>query len=638
MAHQIKHAFVAPLEFVFKSPEGLSLLSPVASGGHLFSYLQRERRFHVDKARIYSAELTCGLEYLHSRLIIPASPKPENIVLDASGHVSLCNPSLFWPEEKDGIPIVPREGDIPAPELLLGQEASEAADWWSLGVLLHEMLTGLTPFYHEDVQEQRRQIINQALQLPEGLPTAARDILIELLDKDPAKRLGANGVSAVKAHPFFEGVNWLDLAQPSREATFDPNQAETVFRVEPDEVRDSRVYHETGVQRVSEEGVLEKQIRLSFFIEFWYPVNDKVEEDAPDQTRSTPETDEWELVWEPASRVFHFSSRSTGEKRTIRSDGPPPFASPDCDLAAQSSHPSQFQKKEPLKFALKDGYSNRLVSQILGYDVDLDDAILARDTSIGAPYFPSLNCNFSWVTPLEWVTDDGNAALVELFLAKGADANFSTSPRKGPALVWAVKRRNQKLIDMLLPKSNRVTATRALCRAVEQQDTAIVAALLANGVLPNFEESDQPRPRILRYHGPCAWPALNQGASLEARDFTPPLVRAARLGNAGLVRLLLAHGADVNAAYHVLYVPNKRKPWEEPAPPIQFSCGRAAQLAQELGHSEVVQLLLDSGADVSLPPPVWPVPKHTCPLIPRSVYLRVMVGLEALAAARRSCL
>ena len=264
--------------------------------------------------------------------------------------------------------------------------------------------------------------------------------------------------------------------------------------------------------------------------------------------------------------------------------------------------------------------------------MDLNDAILERHIWSEYGHF-GRECNGSdWLTPLEWVTDNGNATLVMSFLEHGADANFSTHPRKGPALVRAVKRRNQKLIDMLLPKSNRVTSTRALCHAVEQQDVAIVTALLANGALPDFLESDRPRPVIPSPFAPCAWPAYNRGESLKAQDFTPPLVRAARLGNARLVRLLLEHGADANAAYHVLDVPDPRRPWEKPAAPIHFACGRAAQLAQELGNSEVVRLLLDGSADVDLPAPVWPVPGHTCPLVPRSVYVRVTAGLKAAAA------
>jgi serum/glucocorticoid-regulated kinase 2 len=632
LVHKLKHPFLAPVEYAFSSPEGLSLLSPVANGGHLFPYLQKERRFEVDKARLYSAELTSAMEYLHSRGIL-ACLKPENVVLDPYGHISLCSPGLY-------VSNTPSETEIPAPELILGQEASKTADWWGLGVILYEMLIGVPPFYHEDGQERQHRITNQTVQLPTGLPAAARNILTKLLDKDPVTRLGANGASEVKAHQFLDGIDWFGLTHRRRKtiSSFEPTEAETVFRVDPDKGKDSRVYHETGAQRVSGEGVAEKEIRWDVFgVDFWYPINDKGEDDTIRGTTSSPENDEeWELLWDSGSQAFHFHNRITGEKRPIHSDTRPPHASRGEDLVTQGPRPSQ--KKDALEVALEAGYSNRVVSQVLKYDVDLNDAILVRTEPDGwalpPPNRPSRRI---WLTPLEWAVEKGNAELVKLFLHHGSDANFCTFPQEGPALVRAVKTRNQRLVEMLLPKSNRITSTRALCHAIEQQDTDIVTSLLTHGVLPDFEPSDIPPPVIPTYDGGCTFVDLphNLGPRLEAKDFTPPLIRAARLGNASLVRLLRAHGADVNSAYHVLDIPIRHKPWEEPPAPIHFTCGRAAQLAKELGHDEVVQLLLEGGADVSLPPPVWAAQGHKCPLIPRSVYLRVTAGLEELAAARR---
>ena len=93
---------------------------------------------------------------------------------------------------------------------------------------------------------------------------------------------------------------------------------------------------------------------------------------------------------------------------------------------------------------------------------------------------------------------------------------------------------------------------------------------------------------------------------------------------------MLARGADVNAVYHELDVPRKGMPWDKPVlPPLRFSYGRAVQLAMELGRDEAVGLLIRSGANVRLKPPVWDgAMGHECPLLPRDVNLRVTVGLE----------
>lgn len=77
---RVEHPFIAPLKFALKSPDGISLLSGLANGEHLFSHLQRERRLDVGIARFYAAELVCTLEYLHEKGIILASLKPENIL------------------------------------------------------------------------------------------------------------------------------------------------------------------------------------------------------------------------------------------------------------------------------------------------------------------------------------------------------------------------------------------------------------------------------------------------------------------------------------------------------------------------------------------------------------------------------
>lgn len=268
---RIEHPFIAPLEFVFRSPGGLSLLSSLASGGHLFSYLQRERCFEVGRAKMHSAEFICAIEYLHGRNIILGALKPENIALDSFGHVNLCMPGIFALKSQGGYQVISGDAEIPAPELLLGQEATKTSDWWSLGVLLFEMLTGTPPFYHDDPDVRKRWVIDQHLHLEHGLPTAASDILRRLLDKDSTRRLGANGVEEIKAHQFFPDVSWLNLTQRNRDMLFEPSEGETVFRLHPDLPTDTKRYHETSEQRVTDEGVVEKEIYWDVFrTKFWY--------------------------------------------------------------------------------------------------------------------------------------------------------------------------------------------------------------------------------------------------------------------------------------------------------------------------------------------------------------------------------
>ncbi|KAG8931274.1 hypothetical protein FRC01_001565 [Tulasnella sp. 417] len=93
--------------------------------------------------------------------------------------------------------------DYLAPELILGHGYSKTADWWTLGVLLYEMLAGLPPYYDENTPEMCRKITQDPLRFGDEFGAEARFLLMALLTRDPSQRLGANGADEIKEHPFF---------------------------------------------------------------------------------------------------------------------------------------------------------------------------------------------------------------------------------------------------------------------------------------------------------------------------------------------------------------------------------------------------------------------------------------------------
>ncbi|PGG97147.1 AGC/AKT protein kinase [Helicocarpus griseus UAMH5409] len=224
---QINNPFIVPLKFSFQSPEKLYLVLAFVNGGELFHHLQKEQRFDINRARFYTAELLCALECLHGFKVIYRDLKPENILLDYSGHIALCDFGLCKLDMKDedrtntfcGTP------EYLAPELLLGDGYTKTVDWWTLGVLLYEMLTGLPPFYDENTNEMYRKILQEPLTFPgtDIVPAAARDLLQRLLDRDPQRRLGANGAAEIKAHHFFSNIDWRKLLQRKYEPSFRPD-------------------------------------------------------------------------------------------------------------------------------------------------------------------------------------------------------------------------------------------------------------------------------------------------------------------------------------------------------------------------------------------------------------------------------
>lgn len=222
---QINNPFIVPLKFSFQTPEKLYLVLAFVNGGELFHHLQREGKFEINRARFYTAELLCALECLHGFNVIYRDLKPENILLDYTGHIALCDFGLckLNMKEDDKTNTFCGTPEYLAPELLLGQGYTKSVDWWTLGVLLYEMLTGLPPYYDENTNEMYRKILQDPLQFPQDMDRDAKDLLSKLLNRDPTKRLGANGAAEIKSHRFFETIDWRRLLQKKIQPSFRPN-------------------------------------------------------------------------------------------------------------------------------------------------------------------------------------------------------------------------------------------------------------------------------------------------------------------------------------------------------------------------------------------------------------------------------
>ncbi|KAG5456306.1 MAG: kinase-like domain-containing protein [Olpidium bornovanus] len=110
-----------------------------------------------------------------------------------------------------------------APELLLQQGYTKTVDWWTLGILLYEMLTGLPPFYDEVVNQMYVKILQQELRFPDEVSPSARSLLSGLLARDPNRRLGARGAEEIKAHPFFQEIDWQKLMAKKVQPSFRPS-------------------------------------------------------------------------------------------------------------------------------------------------------------------------------------------------------------------------------------------------------------------------------------------------------------------------------------------------------------------------------------------------------------------------------
>lgn len=223
------HPFVCHLKFAFRTETTLNLVMDYCPGGELFYHLSREGCFEETRARFIAAELTLALGHLHANSVVYRDLKPENVLIDADGHVKLADFGL----SKEGILNVASGAytfcgtpEYLAPEVLLRKGHGTAVDWWSLGALLYEMLVGLPPWYSSNRKEMYQGITHGILTFPENKASPlARHVISLLLEKDPVKRLGSRcGVFQVRGNPFFEDIDWQALYEKRYKAPWTPPQ------------------------------------------------------------------------------------------------------------------------------------------------------------------------------------------------------------------------------------------------------------------------------------------------------------------------------------------------------------------------------------------------------------------------------
>ncbi|CAH1802624.1 unnamed protein product [Owenia fusiformis] len=223
----VRHPFLVDLIYAFQTCGKLYLILEYLSGGELFMQLEREGIFMEDTACFYLSEITMAIEHLHSQGIIYRDLKPENILLDTKGHIKLTDFGLCKESIHDGTFTHTFCGTIEymAPEILTRSGHGKAVDWWSLGALMYDMLTGAPPFTAENRKKTIDKILKAKLSFPPYLTCEARGLIKKLLKKNVQERLGygEEDGKAIKNHLWFRHINWTDCCNRKIEPPFKPS-------------------------------------------------------------------------------------------------------------------------------------------------------------------------------------------------------------------------------------------------------------------------------------------------------------------------------------------------------------------------------------------------------------------------------
>lgn len=232
---KINSRFVVSLAYAYETKDALCLVLTIMNGGDLKFHIYNmggEPGFDIPRARFYAAEVLCGLEHLHYQGLVYRDCKPENILLDDTGHVRISDLGLAV-EIPEGEMVRGRVGTVGymAPEVIDNEKYTFSPDWFSFGCLIYEMIEGQAPYRARKEKVKREEVDRRVKEDQEKyshkFTEEAKSLCRQLLKKSPKSRLGCHcgryGAREIKQHEFFKCINWKRLEAGMHEPPFVPD-------------------------------------------------------------------------------------------------------------------------------------------------------------------------------------------------------------------------------------------------------------------------------------------------------------------------------------------------------------------------------------------------------------------------------
>lgn len=223
---KVNHPNIVKLYYAFQDNNKVYLILEYLDGGELFHHLALERFMSEKNACYYIAQMILALRYLHCNLkVIYRDLKPENCMLNSNGNLVLTDFGLSKESSGDKNHSMTGTAQYMAPEVIKGEPYDYSVDWWSLGCVAFDLLTGSPPFSGNNNKKIMEKILSskKTLKFPFYLSLDAKDFLKKLLQVNPEKRFNIDGdFDKVKRHRFFRYINWDDLENIEQSETIPP--------------------------------------------------------------------------------------------------------------------------------------------------------------------------------------------------------------------------------------------------------------------------------------------------------------------------------------------------------------------------------------------------------------------------------
>jgi len=223
---ELTSPFIVNIKFAFQDETKLYIVSEFLQGGDMFYHMHHSTiNFTESTVKFYIIELILAIEFLHENNVIYRDLKPENILMNSEGHIKISDFGLSkkLENQKDKAYTLCGTLQYLAPEILKNKGYDKSVDWWSLGCIYYEMLTGNLPF-KTNGNKINLDVFEEKIDFDENMNPLLINLISQLLNVNPKKRLGygAQDAKKIKEHQYFNDVDWNKYLNKEIEPPFVP--------------------------------------------------------------------------------------------------------------------------------------------------------------------------------------------------------------------------------------------------------------------------------------------------------------------------------------------------------------------------------------------------------------------------------
>ena len=223
---ELTSPFIVNIKFAFQDETKLYIVSEFLQGGDMFYHMHHSTiNFTENTVKFYIIELILAIEFLHENNVIYRDLKPENILMNSEGHIKISDFGLSkkLENQKDKAYTLCGTLQYLAPEILKNKGYDKSVDWWSLGCIYYEMLTGNLPF-KTNGNKINLDVFEEKIDFDENMNPLLINLISQLLNVNPKKRLGygAQDAKKIKEHQYFNDVDWNKYLNKEIEPPFVP--------------------------------------------------------------------------------------------------------------------------------------------------------------------------------------------------------------------------------------------------------------------------------------------------------------------------------------------------------------------------------------------------------------------------------